>query len=437
MKREAKPRGFVAIMSRYTIVKGFKDILPGEVEVWQRIENVAWDIFEDFGFSQIRIPVLEKTELFTRSIGTSTDIVEKEMYTFTDRKGESLTLRPEATASIVRAYIEHKLYARDPVFKCYTMGPMFRRERPQRGRYRQFYQINAEVIGLNSPKSDSELILILMTIMKHLSVPGIFLHINSLGCKECRARFKGRLREFLDQVSGSLCPDCFRRREQNPLRIFDCKVPTCQETISEAPSILDFLCSGCHAHFEEVQENLKGFKIPFEVNNRLVRGLDYYTRTTFEAITTELGAQNALAGGGRYNGLVQALGGPDQPGVGFAIGLDRLAALLIPQAKENKKKPRLFIAALGAQAQREGFSWLETLRIDRKIRCEMDFEDHGLKTQMKRADRLGASYVLIVGDRELEERVAVCRNMMTGEQKPVSLKGNIDDIIENICLAIA
>jgi len=423
-------------MKMYGIIKGFKDILPGEVEVWERIEDIAREVFETFGFSQIRIPVLEKTELFTRSIGSTTDIVEKEMYTFTDRKGESLTLRPEATASIVRAYIEHKLYARDPVFKCYTMGPMFRRERPQKGRYRQFYQINAEVIGLNSPKSDSELILVLMTIMNRLSVPGITLHINSLGCTECRAGFKERLKEFLAQVSESLCPDCIRRREQNPLRIFDCKVLTCKEAISDAPSILDFLCSACRAHFEEVQENLIAFKIPFEVNNRLVRGLDYYTRTTFEAITTKLGAQNAVAGGGRYNGLVQALGGPNHPGVGFAIGLDRLAALLVPQTKGMEKKPQLFIAALGPKAQKEGFTWLETLRINKGIRCEMDFEDRGLKSQMKRADRLGSSYVLIVGDRELEEKVAVCRNMTTGEQKPVSLEGNVDRIIENIYMAI-
>lgn len=410
------------------LVRGFKDILPTETALWQHVEGTVRELLEDFGFAELRIPVLEQTELFARSIGASTDIVEKEMYSFTDRKGDSLTLRPEATASVVRAYIEHKLYAKDPVWKLYTIGPMFRRERPQKGRYRQFYQINAEVFGLHDPRADAELILLLMKSMNRLDLSGITLQINSLGCPECRPRFKEDLRSFLANRSGQLCSDCLRRRNENPLRIFDCKVPACKETMLDSPSILGRLCKECWSHFHTVQNVLNMYHTPYQTNHRLVRGLDYYTRTAFEVLAGGLGAQNAVAGGGRYDGLVKALGGPDQPGVGFAIGVDRLIDLLRGRVQSLEKRPHLFIAALGVRAQDRAFQWLQDLRT-KEVRAEMDFEDRSLKSQMRRADKLGVLYTLIVGDRELDDGVAVLRNMTTKEQEKVPLHGLIGFVV--------
>jgi len=413
------------------LVRGFKDILPTETALWQHVEGTVRELLEDFGFAELRIPVLEQTELFARSIGASTDIVEKEMYTFTDRKGDSLTLRPEATASVVRAYIEHKLYAKDPVWKLYTIGPMFRRERPQKGRYRQFYQINAEVFGLHDPRTDAELILLLMKSMSRLDLSGITLHINSLGCPDCRPRFKDDLRSFLANRSGQLCSDCLRRRDENPLRIFDCKVPACKETMLDAPSILARLCNECRSHFHTVQDVLNMSHIPYDTNHRLVRGLDYYTRTAFEVLAGALGAQNAIAGGGRYDGLVKALGGPDQPGVGFAIGVDRLIDLLRGRVQSFEKRPHLFIAALGVRAQDRAFQWVQDFRTQ-EVRAEMDFENRSLKSQMRRGDKLGVLYTLIVGDRELDDGAAVLRNMTTKEQEKVPLQGLIGFVVDRI-----
>ncbi len=413
------------------LVRGFKDILPEETGLWQYVEGIVRELFDDFGFSELRTPVLEQTELFARSIGANTDIVEKEMYTFTDRSGASITLRPEATASVVRAYVEHKLYGKDPVWKLYTIGPMFRRERPQKGRYRQFYQINAEVFGLNDPRADAELMLVLMTFVQRLELPGLALHVNSLGCPECRPHFKEALKSFLKGHSGRLCSDCLRRLDRNPLRIFDCKVPDCKEAVQDAPSILDHLCEACRNHFDTVQRGLEQFHIPFQTDHRLVRGLDYYTRTTFEVLAPSLGAQDAVAGGGRYDGLVKALGGPDQPGLGFAIGVDRLMALLADLAPTFEKRPHLFIAALGPTAQTRAFEWLQRFRMQ-KVRTEMDFENRSLKAQMRRADKLQASHVLIVGDRDLEEERAVLRDMKTKAQEPVPLEDLVSSVVNRI-----
>ena len=413
------------------LVRGFKDILPWETGLWQHVEGLARGLLEAFGFAEIRIPVVEQTQLFARSIGAGTDIVEKEMYTFADRGGDSLTLRPEATASVVRAYIEHKLYAKDPVCKLYTMGPMFRRERPQKGRYRQFYQINAEVFGLHEPRVDVDIILVLMAFMDRLGLEGVALHVNSLGCPECRPQFREALRSYLSDPSAQLCSDCMRRRQKNPLRLFDCKVPRCREAMEDAPSILDHLCEPCRNHFESVRSLLERFQIAYQVNHRLVRGLDYYTRTTFEVLAETLGAQNAVAGGGRYDGLVKALGGPDQPGVGFAIGVDRLMELLEARAPDFQKNPHLFVAAIGEQAQDAAFAWLEELRLQ-GIRGEMDFEDRSLKSQMRRANKLGAAFALIVGDRELDEGTAVLRNMETKEQDNVPLQNLVQRIVSKI-----
>jgi histidyl-tRNA synthetase len=409
------------------LIRGFKDILPGEVELWQQIEKVARQLFDDFGFKEIRIPIMERTELFKRSIGEDTDIVEKEMYTFPDRKGDLITLRPEATASIVRAYIQHKLFAKDPVQKFYLLGPMFRRERPQKGRYRQFYQIDAEIFGVASPLVDVQLILMLVTLFNRLQVPDISAHINTLGCPKCRPGFKSALQAMLMTVSDNLCSNCIRRRDRNPLRVLDCKVPACRQALKDAPSILDHLCSECQADFTEVRNSLDKLKVPYVIDKRLVRGLDYYARTTFEIQTGSLGAQSAVAGGGRYDGLVKELGGPQIPATGFAIGFDRLAEISGLQTSDYERKPDIYLAALGEKSQSLAFEWICQLGLA-GIGAEMDFSDKSLKSQMKRADRLGASYVLILGDKELDEGKALVRNMATKEQTSVSL----NNILENL-----
>ncbi len=409
------------------LIRGFKDILPGEVEQWQEIERISRKLLEDFGFKEIRIPIMERTELFKRSIGEYTDIVEKEMYTFPDRKGDLITLRPEATASIVRAYIQHKLFAKDPVQKFYLLGPMFRRERPQKGRYRQFYQIDAEIFGVASPLVDVQLILMLVTLFDRLQVPDTIAHINTLGCPQCRPGFKSALQEMLMSVTDGLCSNCIRRRDRNPLRVLDCKVPACREALKKAPSILDHLCSECQVDFAEVCNSLDKLKVSYVIDKGLVRGLDYYARTTFEIQTGSLGAQSAVAGGGRYDGLVKELGGPQIPATGFAVGFDRLAEISALKPSDYERKPDIFVAALGEKSQSLTFEWICRLGLN-GIGAEMDFGDKSLKSQMKRADRLGASYVLIVGDKELEEEAAILRNMATKEQTSVAL----DNVIENI-----
>ncbi len=412
------------------LIRGFKDILPGEVEQWQEIERISRQLFEDFGFKEIRIPIMERTELFKRSIGEDTDIVEKEMYTFPDRKGDMITLRPEATASIVRAYIQHKLFAKDPVQKFYLLGPMFRRERPQKGRYRQFYQIDAEIFGVASPLVDVQLILMLVTLFNRLQVPDISTHINTLGCPKCRPGFKSALQTMLMTVSDNLCSNCIRRRDRNPLRVLDCKVPACRAALKDAPSILDHVCFECQADFTEVCNSLDKLKVPYVIDKRLVRGLDYYARTTFEIQTGSLGAQSAVAGGGRYDGLVKELGGPQIPATGFAIGFDRLAEISGLQTSDYVRKPDIYLAALGEKSQSLAFEWICQLGLA-GISAEMDFSDKSLKSQMKRADRLGASYVLILGDKELDEGKALVRNMATKEQVSISL-GNIVDNIKSL-----
>ncbi len=402
-------------------IRGFRDILPGETELWQYIEKEAISVFSDFGFKEIRIPVMEKTELFARSIGEDTDIVEKEMYTFPDRKGDLLTLRPEATASVVRSYIQQKIYAADPAQKFYTIGPMFRRERPQKGRYRQFYQINAEIFGVAEANADALLIFMLMTLLKRLQVTDIEAHVNSLGCPECRPTFRNALIAFLSDRAEALCADCTRRMDKNPLRVLDCKVPGCREAATGAPAITDHLCTECADHFETLKASLEGLDVPFVVDKRLVRGLDYYTRSTFEILTGALGAQNAVAGGGRYDGLIKLLGGPDLPATGFAIGLDRLAELVPTKAESLVRHPDIYIAALGEKSLGLAFQWICTLALS-SIRAETDYSGRSLKSQMKRADRLDAAYTLIVGEQEIENGAAVLRNMKTSDQQEISLE---------------
>ena len=409
------------------LIRGFKDILPDEAALWQEVERTATRLFEDFGFKEIRIPIMERTELFARSIGEGTDIVEKEMYTFPDRKGELLTLRPEATASVARAYIQHKLYALDPVRKFYTIGPMFRRERPQKGRYRQFYQINAEVFGVASPLMDAQMIFMLVTLLARLSVSDAEAHINSLGCPDCRPKYKEALLSHTRNATDRLCADCQRRREQNPLRLLDCKVPTCREAVADAPSLSDYLCEDCRRHFESVKEGLDRLGVAYVIDNRLVRGLDYYTRTTFEIQTASLGAQSAIAGGGRYDGLISALDGPETPAIGFAIGFDRLVEIISLAGSGQNRGPDLFVAALDPKSREKGLTWAGSLSCS-GVATEIDFSGKNLKGLMKRADRIGARYVMIVGEAELARQEVVIRNMQTKDQVKVPVEGLVEEV---------
>ncbi len=353
------------------------------------------------------MPVVEKTELFTRSIGETTDIVEKEMYTFADRRGDSLTLRPEGTAPVVRAYIQHKLYT-TPIQKLYYTGPMFRYERPQKGRYRQFYQIGAEVLGDGSPKADAETLVMLMSLFRRLGLDGVNLGINSLGCAECRPVYKERLLVFLNEKTEALCDNCRRRVEANPLRALDCKSPKCIEETENGPSILDSLCPGCNAHFAEVRRRMELSEIEFSVEPRMVRGLDYYTKTTFEVTSGGLGSQNAIAAGGRYDELVEALGGPCTPCFGFAIGVERVALLL--KEKGFSLKPLAVFIALGPEAEARGMDLVKSLR-DKGLRVIEDFSTGTLKSRMKRADRLGARFAIILGEDELKNVVVAVNDM--------------------------
>jgi histidyl-tRNA synthetase len=411
-------------------IRGFNDILPDEIGKWQFVEETARKVFEGFGFSEIRIPIMERTELFSRGIGEATDIVEKEMYTFTDRSGNSLTLRPEATASLARAYLEHQLYTFDPMAKLYCIGPMFRYERPQKGRYRQFYQIDTEVFGVESPMVDAEVIVMLIHFLERVGLEKLELQINSLGCRACRPRYRDELKKFLTNKSFQLCGDCQRRLETNPLRIFDCKVETCQEAIAGAPRVSDFICSECQKHFDKVKEYLETAGLTYILNPRMVRGLDYYTRTAFEAVSYQLGSQNAVAGGGRYDNLFQEIGGLDVPGIGFAIGMERLISLL-PKEKEFVQYPHLFIAVLGEETCKEAYRLANQLHLER-IRAELDYEGKSLKSQMRRADKLKARYVLILGEDELRRGKAVLRNMETKSQEEIPISDLLNIIKKKV-----
>jgi histidyl-tRNA synthetase len=411
----------------FATIKGFKDILPDDVETWQRLESEARRVFHAFGFREIRPPLLERTELFSRGIGQETDIVSKEMYTLTDSKGRGITLRPEATASVVRAYVQNRLYLKNPIQKLFNIGPMFRHERPQKGRFRQFHQIDAEIFGDPGSRSDADIIIMAMFFLEMIGLSDLSLHINSLGCHKCRVKFKKELKKYLIQKIHALCSDCQRRTETNPLRVFDCKVDTCKETVSVAPSILDYICEECQTHFESVQGYLEGSDVPFVLNHKLVRGLDYYTRTTIEIQTDRLGAQNAVTGGGRYDGLVKLLGGPDHPGTGFAIGIERLVALLDEDVKQEIRRPDLFIAALGDTVEKKAFNWANDLRRT-GIWVETEYSTKGLKAQMKRAGRLGARWVLMIGDDELASGKGILRDMEKKVQEEVAINGIVKNL---------
>lgn len=396
-------------------LKGFKDIVPGEVELWQYLERVARGIFDRFHFREIRLPILEETELFARSIGEATDIVEKEMYTFVDKK---ITMRPEATASLLRAYIEHGLYVQKPVQKLFTIGPMFRHERPQKGRLRQFHQMDIEVLGSENPRVDTELMAMGAMLLDELGLQ-VSLELNSLGCPECRPGYRVELLSYIAERHDALCSDCKRRSTTNPLRVLDCKVPSCREQILDAPSLLDHLCDQCEDHFDKVQAGLQQLGVAYRLNKFMVRGLDYYCRTTFEFITTDLGAQAAVAAGGRYDGLIETLGGPkNSPGIGFALGMERLVLLLQQQEKApvEGETVDLLIAGIGEQGSHVGFGLAHALRAE-KFSVAMDHEGRSLKSQMKQANKAGARFVLIIGDAEFLSGKGILRNMMTKEEQ--------------------
>jgi histidyl-tRNA synthetase len=408
-------------------VRGTRDLLPPETALWNFVESAVRDVFRAYNFQEIRTPIFESTELFARGVGEETDIVSKEMYTWEDRgraesdKGQSLTLRPEATAGIVRAYIEHKLGDRG-LNKLYCIGPMFRRERPQKGRYRQFYQIDAEVIGpasagSESPARDAEVLEMLATLLDRLGIAGWNLELNSVGCPKDRAAFNEALRKALEPVVGKMCADCQRRAVTNPLRVFDCKVPEDQPIIDALPRISQFLDEGCRKHFEAVQEILTKVGVRFSLNDRLVRGLDYYTRTAFEFTHGALGAQNAILGGGRYDGLSEALGGPAAPGIGFAIGEDRLVMSLQGSASAEGvvRKPDVYVAALGAGMNGEAARLARELRRHDLV-VDLGDETFRLKKSFEAATKAGAKYILIVGENEVKADAFSLKNLATGEQ---------------------
>jgi len=410
-------------------VRGTRDLLPPDTALWNFVEAAVRDVFRAYNFQEIRTPIFEATELFARGVGEETDIVAKEMYTWEDRsraaseKGQSLTLRPENTAGVVRAYIEHTLWERG-LNKLYYIGPQFRRERPQKGRYRQFYQIGAEVIGPSSagsesPARDAELLEMLATLLDRLGIIGWNLELNSVGCLNDRAKFNEALRQALEPVKDKMCSDCQRRAVTNPLRVFDCKVPEDQPIIQTLPRISQFLDEACRTHFEAVQSILAKVGVPFTLNDRLVRGLDYYTRTAFEFTHGALGAQNAILGGGRYDGLSEALGGPAAPGIGFAIGEDRLVLSLQENASAESvmRKPDVYVAPMAAMNG-------DAARLARELRkhdlvVELGDDTFRLKKSFEAATKVGAKYILIVGENEVKADAFALKNLATGEQVSV------------------
>jgi len=407
-------------------VRGTRDILPGEVERWQRLEAVARGVCERYGYHEVRTPVIEREELFAKGTGETTDIVQKEMYAFTDKGGERITLRPEATPSMVRAYVEHSLEQALAIPKIYAIGPMFRYERPQKGRYRQFHQLDVEVFGIADPGIDAEVVEMAWTFVRELGIGDVELVTNSVGCPVCRPAFGAALLQALGEDLPKLCGDCQRRAQTNPLRIFDCKVPKDQPIIDALPHSIDYLCEACRTHFAEVRGYLDALAVPYRISHRLVRGLDYYTRTTFEILAANLGAQNAVLGGGRYDGLVEQLGGPDRVGIGFAAGLERLV-LAMPEEAAPPRVPDVFIVGLGDEGRRAAFLLLRDVRAA-GLSAQMDYEGRSLKSQMKRADRLRAAHAIIIGEAELARGVVTLREMVTSTQADVPR----DEVIQRL-----
>ena len=409
-------------MSKIQTIKGFADLYFPLSELYTRMEDVARRVFGAYGYQELRTPIIEYTELFQRGIGSETDVVQKEMYTFPDRKGRSLTLRPEATAGVMRSYIENSLYSREGVSKFFTYGPMFRYERPQKGRMRQFHQLNCECLGAPEPQVDAEVLLMLMYFLAKLGLPELALEVNTLGCRECRPGYREALTRFLQTIDPeALCENCRRRVTANPMRVLDCKVPSCREQTENAPKIRDHVCADCSTHFDTVLGILDKRKVPYTINSRLVRGLDYYTRTTFEAVSTSIGSQGSVAGGGRYDGLVEDLGGQDVPGIGFACGMERLALMLSgKQAEADIPRPDFYLAVLDARAADTALLAAQILR-EAGLSGQMSFESKSLKSQLRQASHTRSEYCLIMGEAEFAAQQVIVKHMDSGDQVPIPL----------------
>lgn len=401
-------------MSKIQKIKGVADMYPPESTTFAHLEQTARQVFSRYGYQEVRLPLMEPTQLFSRSIGEETDVVQKEMYTFPDRKGRSLTLRPEATAGMMRAYIENGLYSPGAVHKMFTFGPMFRYERPQKGRMRQFHQLDVEMVGATEPQADAELVLMLSTYLRTLGMRQLTFEINSLGCRTCRPRHRAALDAFFAALPGAdeLCDDCKRRTGTNPLRVLDCKVPRCRELTASAPEIEEHLCADCAGAYAEVQAILAGAGVEFVKNPRLVRGLDYYVGLTFEVTSTDIGAQTAVAGGGRYDGLIAQLGGPDVAATGFAIGMERLALLVPPVGQPAAD---FFVAVLDPAAPSPALALAQELR-EAGLTGETGFASGSMKSRMRAADRSGARWCLLLGGQELADGSVTLRDMHSGEQ---------------------
>jgi histidyl-tRNA synthetase len=403
-------------------IRGFKDILPGDIKRWHFIEDTSKRILELYGFSEIRPPLLEFTEVFSRGLGTTTDIVEKEMYTFEDRDGSSITLRPEGTAGIVRSYIENSMHLKSPITKLYYIGPMFRHERPQKGRYRSFNQIGAELFGSYDPEYDAEIIIMLWQLFEQSGISAdLTIELSSLGDDKCRPAYKEEITKALQEKENELCEDCKRRLKTNPLRILDCKKETCSNVTSNLPSILDFLCTECKAHFSRVRQLLNMMGVEYKINPKIVRGLDYYNRTVFEVTTTELGSQNAVAAGGRYDGLVKELGGQDTPAIGFALGIERMILLhekLNPDG--YNKKTDIYVAYLDEKF--EDFAMKTAFELRQKgIVVEIDYNDKSLKSKLKRSNKLAAKYTMIIGEEEFDRGKVKIRDMESSTEQEIGI----------------
>jgi len=395
-------------MANVQKIKGFVDLFPEEAAKFTYMEQKAREVFSRYGFGELRTPILEKTELFQKSIGEDTDVVGKEMFTFPDRKDRSLTMRPEATAGVVRAFVESKTHQPGKVSKFFTFGPMFRYERPQKGRQRQFHQLNAEIFGAPEAQADGELILMLRTFLNSLGLTKLTIELNSLGCHECRPAYKQALVDYYkSKDKNKFCEDCQRRMETNPLRVLDCKVPTCKELVQDAPNIIDHLCPDCEAHFADVKAILDGAGVTYELNPRLVRGLDYYVRTCFEVASYDIGSQTAVAGGGRYDGLIASVGGPDCPGTGFACGMERLALLLDQLEAE---RPDFYLAVVDDAAGNEAMLFAQKLR-EKGLTGEVSYGGGSMKSRMRAANKTGAKVCLIMGGDELANETITVKYM--------------------------
>lgn len=406
---------------KYSALKGISDILPPDIYIWQKIETTAKKNFQKYGYQEIRLPIIESTEIFIRSIGETTDIVEKEMYTFFDKAGRSITMRPEGTAPAVRCYVEHHLYNLPSPQKFFYSGPMFRYERPQKGRFRQFYQIGAEAFGVSQPSIDAEIIVMLKNLFEEIGLKDVNFELNSIGCEKCRPDYRNALLDFFKNRLSDFCPDCQRRYELNPLRILDCKVERCIELRQGAPNVTEHLCSGCKEHFDELISILQILEVPYTLNPNLVRGLDYYTKTAFEVTSEHLGSQKAVAAGGRYDRLVEEFGGPRTSAIGFAIGMERIAALLKETWTEEHLAPMMFIATLGKDAEIEGFRMAEKIR-SYGFWVEPNYGGASLKSQLRKADRMGAEFVFIIGDNELRSGKIQWKNLKKSIQGELEIK---------------